>query len=52
MEKAILRITPGNLEVVKLADLPSPATGGIAILAGRLYYLCGSHLWSLGLTAP
>jgi streptogramin lyase len=52
MEKAILRIAPGTMVVEKLAEVPTPATGGVAILKGRLYYIAGSHLWSLGITAP
>jgi hypothetical protein len=45
---ALLRIAPHTFEVEKLADTPQPATGGIAIQGGRLYFISGSHLWSWG----
>ena len=43
--KAIVRITPGEYSIEKLADTPG-GSGGIAILDGRIYFKIGTHLWS------
>ena len=52
MRNAIVRITPGSFEHVKLADTPSGATAGGAAVAGRLYYASGARVWSYGIPAP
>jgi len=44
--KAILRVKPGSFEVEKIAEPPANATAGIAVVAGRVYFAIGSHLWS------
>jgi hypothetical protein len=48
MGNAILRIKPGGAKVEKLADSPKPITRGIAVVGGRIYFICTSHLWSYG----
>jgi len=52
MRNAIVRITPGSFEHVKLADTPSAATAGGASLRGRLYYASGPRVWSYEMPAP
>lgn len=52
MRDAILRITPGSFEHVKLADTPVAATAGGASVRGRLYYASGARVWSYGIPAP
>lgn len=47
--KAILRISPGNFEVTKIADTPRGENAGIAIIDNRLYFAVNSHLWSIEL---
>ena len=49
MAKALLRITPGTFAVEKLATPPAPTRAGTAVVGGRLYFIIGTHLWSLGL---
>ena len=49
MAKALLRITPGTFAVEKLADPPAPTRAGTAVVDGRLYFVIGTHLWSLAL---
>lgn len=49
LTQALLRITPGTFAVEKLAEPPQPARAGTAVAGGRLYFIIGSHLWSLGL---
>ncbi len=46
---AIVRITPGTLEIEKVADAPGFINAGIAIVGERLYFGLGSHLWSMKL---
>ncbi len=48
LTKSLLRITPGTYQVEKLADAPVDISGGCAVVAGRLYFVSGSHLWSVG----
>ncbi|MFW6437840.1 MAG: hypothetical protein ACOCZ7_02395 [Armatimonadota bacterium] len=52
MRNAIVRVTPGSFEHVKLADTPAPATAGGASVDGRLYYASGARVWSYEIPAP
>jgi hypothetical protein len=49
LTKALLRITPGTYAVEKLAEPPGAARAGTAVMAGRLYFVIDSHLWSFAL---
>jgi hypothetical protein len=49
LERALLRITPGTYAVEKLAEPPGTARAGTAVVGGRLYFVVGTHLWSLAL---
>lgn len=46
LSQALVKIEPKTFKLTKLADLPVAATAGMAILEGRLYYVCGAELWS------
>jgi hypothetical protein len=46
MGRAIVRITPGSFEHVKLADSPVGIGAGGTLLDGVLYFASGTHLWS------
>jgi hypothetical protein len=46
MGRAIVRITPGSFEHVKLADSPKGIGAGGALLNGVLYYGLSTHVWS------
>lgn len=48
MGQALLRIRPGSKRAEKLANAPAPITNGIAVVGGRVYFICTSHLWSYG----
>ncbi len=52
MHDAIVRITPGSFEHVKLADTPVAATAGGASVGGRLVYASGPRVWSYEIPAP
>ena len=47
--EAIVRIEPTTFAHERLAEPPERVTAGVSIYGGRLYYACGSHLWSCGL---
>ena len=49
LTKSILRIDPRSRRCTKLADAPGAISAGIAIQAGRIYFGCGSHLWSVAM---
>lgn len=51
LSKAILRLSPGSLEAVKIGAPPEPITAGGTLVGGRLYYASGAHVWSLDLGA-
>jgi len=51
LSASIVEVRP-DLAPVKLADLTAPATAGSAIVAGRVFYASGSHLWSTPFRAP
>ena len=46
MSLSIIRINPKSFKHRKLASLPTPATTGIGISKGRLYYATGPEVWS------
>ncbi len=45
LSTSILRINAGDFKVDKLAELPVPATAGLAIRDGWLYFASNAHLW-------
>lgn len=49
MTKALLRLTPGTNQVEKLADAPPGVSAGAAVVAGRLYFVAGVRMWSVGI---
>jgi outer membrane protein assembly factor BamB len=49
LSQTILRIQPGSTKPEKLADAPAPIYSGTAVVDGRVYFVCLSHLWSYGL---
>lgn len=52
LRDAIVRITPGSFEHVKLDDTPYPATAGGARVGDRLYYASGPLVWSYAIPQP
>jgi hypothetical protein len=46
MGRAIVRITPGSFEHVKLSDSQVGIGAGGALHEGVLYFSSGTHLWS------
>ncbi len=49
--KGIARIEPGTWRVVLLASSPVPIDAGGDILDGRIWFVCGSKLYSWALPA-
>ncbi len=49
LQRAILRLEPESGAHTLLAVPSAPATAGMAILNGRIYFASGSHLWSFSL---
>jgi hypothetical protein len=46
MTRAIVRITPGTFEHVKLSSPPTAINRGGVLYNGVLYYGSETHLWS------
>ncbi|WP_309120770.1 hypothetical protein [Paenibacillus sp.] len=49
LSRALFRLDPDSDAPVKLAEPPVPATSGLAVAGGRLFFGAGSHLWSFAL---
>jgi len=49
LSQGIMRITMDGFTIERLATPPTSATGGMALVDGRVYFSIGSHLWSYGL---
>jgi dienelactone hydrolase len=45
LSASILRIKAEDFSVARLTELPVPATAGLAILDGWLYFASNAHLW-------
>jgi hypothetical protein len=49
LSQGVMRVKPEGFVVERLATPPAAATGGVAVVDGRIYFAIGSHLWSYGL---